>query len=78
METIRKIEKERNTIHSKVSTTYTVFELNGERFVQLDTYGKSSRDMPEKISQSLQFDRDSAAFIANLLVTEFDLSIKIS
>ena len=78
METLKKVDKERNTIHSKVSTTYTVFELDGKKYVQLDTYGRSSRDMPEKVSQSLQIDRDSAAFIANLLITEFNLSVKIS
>jgi len=29
---VKKIEKQRNTIHDKVYTTYTVFESNGSKF----------------------------------------------
>lgn len=78
LETLKKNDKERNTIHSKVLTTYTVFDADGERFVQLDTYGKSDRAMPEKISQSFQIDHETAQFLVKLLVNEFDLSVKIS
>lgn len=77
LETLKKIEKERNTIHSKVLTTYTVFDVDGARFVQLDTYGKSDRVMPEKISQSFQIDYESAVFLVKLLVNEFGLTVKI-
>ncbi len=73
LETIKKIEKERNTVHTKVTTTYSVFEEDGNRYVQIDTYGKSDRVIPEKISQSIQLDRESAKFLVKLLVNEFDL-----
>ena len=74
LETIKKIEKERNTVHIPVTTTYTVFEAeDGERYVQLDTYGKSDREIPEKISQSIQIDKDTARFLVRLLIDEFDL-----
>lgn len=73
LKTMKKIAKERNTIHSKVLTTYTVFDSDGERFVQLDTYGKSDRVMPEKISQSFQIDHETAEFLVKLLVKEFGL-----
>jgi hypothetical protein len=73
LDSIKKIEKYRNTIHEKVHTTYTAFEMNGEKFVQIDTYGRIDRENPEKISQSFQLDRATARFIVNLLCSEFDL-----
>ena len=73
LESIKKIEKNRNTIHDKVHTTYTTFEMNGEKFVQIDTYGRIDRENPEKISQSFQLDRATARFLVNLLCDEFDL-----
>lgn len=74
LENIRKIEKSRNTIHEKVDTTYTVFEMDGKKYVQFDTYGRLVRENPEKVSQSTQLDRDTAQFLVNILREEFILS----
>lgn len=73
LKNIEKIEKNRNTIHDKVFTTYTVFDMAGERYAQIDTYGKIDRENPEKISQSIQFDKQTAEFIVELLKNEFDM-----
>lgn len=73
LESIKKIEKYRNTVREKVHTTYTTFEMNGEKYVQIDTYGRIDRENPEKISQSFQFDRATAEFLVKLLSEEFDL-----
>lgn len=54
-------------IHDKVYTTYTVFDAAGNRYVQIDTYGKIDRENPEKISQSIQFDKQTAEFFVDLL-----------
>ena len=54
LKNIKKIEKNRNTIHDKVYTTYTVFNADGDRYVQIDTYGKIDRENPEKISQPIR------------------------
>ena len=70
---INKIEKNKNTVHDKVYTTYTVFDTDGDRYVQIDTYGKIDRENPEKISQSIQFDKQTAEFIVELLKNEFDI-----
>ena len=71
LESIKKIEKNRNTVHEKVHTTYTVFEMDGKKYVQFDTYGRVDRENPEKISQSIQIDKETASFIVKLLVNEF-------
>lgn len=73
LDSIQRIEKEKNSIHAKVKATYTVFHYAEEKYVQIDTYGKSDREMPEKISQSFQLDEESARFLVKLLIKEFDL-----
>jgi len=70
---IEKLTKDRNTIHDKVYTTYSSFDSYGAHYVQIDTYGRSDRELPGKISQSIQFDKETAAYIVNLLKREFDL-----
>lgn len=69
----KKYEKERNTVHSKVLATYSTFDIDGEKYFQIDTYGSSGREMPEKISQSFQLDRKTAEYFVNLIIKEFDL-----
>lgn len=71
---IKKIDKYRNTIHDKVHTTYTVFELDGRKYVLFDTYGCIDRENPEKISQSIQLDREAAQFLVNVLCDEVALN----
>lgn len=73
LDNIKKIEKNRNVIHEKVHATYTVFEMDREKYVQIDTYGRIYRENPEKISQSIQFDKETATFLVNLLKKEFEL-----
>ena len=73
LDSIKRIDKQRNTMHEKVDTTYTVFELDGEKYVQFDTYGRIGRENPEKISQSFQLDRAAARYLVKLLISEFDL-----
>ncbi len=73
LENLRKVEKTRNTIHDEVYTTYTVFTYGGEKYVQFDMYGRVDREMPEKISQTIQLDKDAAKYIVNLLSQEFNL-----
>jgi len=71
---LKKVDKERHTIHEKATTTYSVFEIHGERYFQIDTYGKSDREMPGKVSQSLQFDKTTAKYLVNLMIDVFDLN----
>ncbi|WP_238944680.1 hypothetical protein [Allofranklinella schreckenbergeri] len=40
--------------HTEVECTYTVVDVEGEKQLQLDTYGSASRDIPGKKSQSLR------------------------
>ena len=51
---IKKLDKARNMLHEKVYTTYTCFEQYGDKYVQIDTYGKSDRDIPGNLIKILQ------------------------
>ena len=66
------LEKQRNTIHEEVRATYTIFKSDGEKYVQIDTYGKEDRESPEKISQSIQLNRETARYLVRLLIDTYD------
>lgn len=68
---LKKLNKEKYFIHETVQATYSVFDKEGERFFQIDTYGKDNREMPEKISQSIQIDKNMALKLIKLLQEVF-------
>lgn len=70
---IKKIEKVRNSVHEEAPATYTVFEDGGEKYFQIDTYGRNDREFPEKISQSIQLTKESARHLVRLLIDTYDL-----
>ncbi|MGH4125497.1 MAG: methionyl-tRNA formyltransferase [Clostridium sp.] len=70
---LKKMDKTRNNVHKVTNGTYTVFLDGGNKYFQLDTYGSENREMTEKISQSFQFDSETARFLVNLLVKEFNI-----
>ena len=72
-ENIERLDKERYNVHKPVQGTYTIFEKDGKKFFQLDTYGSVNRKMPEKISQSFQIDKETAIYFIDLLTKEFNL-----
>ncbi len=70
---IKKIDKERNSVHGKVRATYTVFTSGGEKYFQIDTYGSTTREMKNKISQSIQFDKVMAQELIKFMKDTFDI-----
>lgn len=70
---IKQIEKEHNHIHQPVDTTYSTFIIDGKKFFQIDTYGSVDRKYPEKISQSIQFDADTAKKLVEIVQKEFNI-----
>ena len=59
--------RERRSIHDAIDATYSVFERDGRAFIQIDTYGRAEREVPGKVSQSLQFDEKSARELFDIL-----------
>jgi hypothetical protein len=57
MATVRNFEVkdlDRITSHSEVDATISLVECDGEKFIQIDTYGSRDRAIPGKTSQSLR------------------------
>jgi len=72
---LKKINKSKNAVHRQTKATYSVFiDTNGQRYFQLDTYGSTEREFPEKISQSIQLDKETAKYLIQLLRKELMLN----
>lgn len=71
---LSKINKSSVSIHKFVEGTYTVFTAeNGKKYFQLDTYGSEDRKIQNKISQSIQFDEDTAKYLIKLIKNELGI-----
>lgn len=73
-EKIFRCEKGRNFIHREVECTYTSFVSEDKsKYLQLDTYGSDDRKIKNKISQSIQLNKESAKYLMKIIQDEFDL-----
>ncbi len=65
--------KKRPGIHpTQTHCLYCIFDgPSNERYLQLDTAGSKNREFPGKISQSMQFDRQMAGRLLQILHRAF-------
>jgi hypothetical protein len=74
MALIRRLEKSsmlRTGVHEPVDCTYTVFQDDaGQRYLQIDTYGSTRRQLRGKKSQSIQFGPEAIGALHRLLQDE--------
>ena len=64
----------RNSLHDEIEATYSVFERDGRVLLQIDSYGRETREVPGKKSQTIQLDREGATALFNILRREFNLN----
>jgi hypothetical protein len=57
--------------HRSTDCGYRWFDLDGERILQLDTYGSNERQDVGTVSQSIQVDRERAAELKKVLEQAF-------
>ncbi|NHZ46055.1 hypothetical protein [Nitratidesulfovibrio liaohensis] len=60
MATLKSLEYQqlaKTTSHTDVNGTFTVVDVDGEKFLQIDTYGSKDRQNPGKKSQSLRISK---------------------
>jgi hypothetical protein len=62
---------DRVTLHDPISADVICFERDGRKLLQINTSGRKSREMPGKISQSIQLDEKSAAQLFQMLKEHF-------
>jgi hypothetical protein len=70
---IEKRDKERYSKQEAVPALYCVFEKEGVKYFQIDTYGNQDREYSFQPSQYIQFDREFAKQLDSILTEEFDL-----
>jgi hypothetical protein len=54
-----------------VECRYAAFDIGSSRYLQLNTYGSPSRQDVDTVSQTLQFDEQSARELKSVLEQEF-------
>lgn len=74
MAIIRKLEPatlERDSRHTEVDCTYTIVtDTQGEKSLQIDTYGSAARKIPGKKSQSIRFSPEAIEQLKQILESE--------
>lgn len=59
---------EKNSPHRAVECTYDIIEeTDGERYLQLDSYGSKQRQVPGKKSQCLRLDANAIADLKTII-----------
>ena len=69
-----KLDSERNQLQEEVEAKYAVFERDGKGFVQINTYGRATRENPGKLSQTIQLDRQGAEALVAILRKAFAIT----
>jgi hypothetical protein len=59
------------SIHKPVDCGFRAVDIEGVRILQLETYGSAQRQMPEKVSQSIQLDLKAARRLKQILESSF-------
>ncbi len=67
------VTRQRNTVHSVARAEVHSFEVDGKTFLQVDTLGKIDREIPGKISQSVQLDIEGARRLKDILERTFKI-----
>ena len=66
-------DRDRATLHDEIEATYSTFERDGRVLLQIDTYGRKTRQVPGKQSQTIQLDKRGAEKLFGILKREFHL-----
>ena len=64
-------ELDRSATHTEVEATISLLEVDGEKFVQIGTYGSNARKMPGKVSQSLRLSQSAFEQLKTLAESHF-------
>jgi hypothetical protein len=62
---------DRIRLHDKIDATYFAQEYDGRKLLQVNTSGRKSREMQDKVSQSIQLDEQSGRQLFEILKSHF-------
>lgn len=58
---------ESNSSHTEAEATYSIVNKNGEKYLQIDTYGSGNRKILGKKSQSIRFSPESLTILKEII-----------
>ncbi|HWM81804.1 MAG TPA: methionyl-tRNA formyltransferase [Pseudolabrys sp.] len=64
--------RQRYTTHQEIDAEYLCFQKDGKRLIQIDTFGRTTREQPGKLSQTIQLDKESGFKLYQILKNHFD------
>jgi hypothetical protein len=67
-------DRDRVSLHDEIEATYTSVERDGRFLLQIDTYGRNTRQVPGKQSQTIQLDSEGAYALYTILKRKFHFS----
>ena len=67
---LEKIDLDRESKHTEVEATYAIVDVDGQKHLQIDTYGSATRKIPGKKSQSLRFSPEALKQLKSIIYTE--------
>jgi hypothetical protein len=67
----RAVSADRSSVHKPVTCGWRIVRVDGSVLLQLDTYGSDDREIPDKVSQSIQLDRAAAQELMGLIRQAF-------
>lgn len=70
---MKRIHKSSIRFHDIVMATYDIYEIDGRKILQIDTYGRPERENTQNISQSIQIDENNVMELIDLLKKNFNL-----
>ncbi len=69
---MEKIVLERDSTHTEVDCTYSiVIDENGQKYLQIDTYGSKQRQIRGKKSQTIRFAPEAIVQLSKVLQRHF-------
>jgi hypothetical protein len=74
MAVVRRLEHqtlEKGSPHTEVECTYSIVDDDKGRYLQIDTYGSTNRQIPGKKSQSIRFAPEAIEQLKTLLKESF-------
>jgi len=62
---------DRSSPHGPVTCGFHSFQFRGQAYLQLDTYGSQDREIPGKVSQTIQLDETAARELVGIIRRAF-------
>lgn len=74
IDNFKELDKTKPKLQDAVKATYSKYEIDGDKYFHIDTYGNNNRKYPDIASQMIQLGEKEAKKLVELLVDYFKFS----